>query len=87
MTADVASRVTLERLKHRPLFEEAIGQYKVVSGNLSAVRKAFPFDLQDKKGMDERVKDASRRRKAIEALTAARDAERAGLKALGRIAE
>jgi hypothetical protein len=83
--AEAAKRLDDKPL--RALFEEAIRRYEIVSTNLGAVAKAFPFDPQDRKAMDERAKDPSTRRKAIEALTAARDAEDAGLKALARLAK
>lgn len=65
-----------------PLFDEAIGHYEVVARNLKKVADAFPFH-----GMEpEHIKDEARRRTAIEALTAARDAEESGLKALEKLA-
>jgi len=69
-----------------PQFDEAIKHYKIVSASLDAVAKAFPFNVRDQKRMRERIKDAARRAKAIKTLQTAREAERAGLKALARIA-
>ncbi len=64
------------------VFDEAIGHYEVVARNLNKVADTFPFH-----GISpEHIKDESRRRTAIEALTAARNAEEAGLKALDKIA-
>ena len=73
--------------KLAPLFDEALARYRIVSEQLGAVAKAFPFKVGDTAGMNERIRDAGRRAKAVEALTAARDAEAAGLKALGRIVD
>jgi len=81
---EAKKRLSDEKLA--PQLDEAVGHYKTVSKNLETVARAFPFDVDDKKGMDKRVKDASRRAKAVQALTAARDAERSGLKALAHIA-
>ncbi|HUT32894.1 MAG TPA: hypothetical protein VNE39_05400 [Planctomycetota bacterium] len=68
------------------LLDEAIARYKVVSEQLGAVAKTFPFKVDDTRGMDERLRDAARRAKAIEALKAARAAEESGLKALAELA-
>ena len=76
----------LDDEKLAPLFDEAIRHYSVVRDNLNTVGKIFPFKLGDEKGMDERIADASRREKAVDALKAARDAERSGLKTLAKIA-
>lgn len=70
-----------------PLFDEAIQHYTVVRDNLNAVANLFPFKLGDEKGMNQRIRDADRRAKALEALKAARGAEEAGLKVLAKIAE
>lgn len=65
-----------------PLLARATDHYRVVSKNLDIVAEAFPFDLRDKKAMDARIADAALRAEAVKALTAARAAESAALKAL-----
>ena len=82
---EAAGRLDEARLK--PMFDEAIGHYTTVSKNLTAVAEMFPFKSGDGKGMDARAQNASLRAKAVKALTAARTAERAGLKTLAQIAE
>ncbi len=77
----------LDDEKLSPLFDESIRHYEIVSENLNAVGKLFPFSLGDKKGMAERIREPERRAKAVEALRAARDAEEAGLKVLAKIAD
>jgi hypothetical protein len=67
-------------------FGEAIKQYRIVSENLTAVAKAFPFDHTNPSAMTGHVKDAASREKAAKALETARDAERRGLKSLVKIA-
>lgn len=69
-----------------PLFDEAIKHYKVVAENLNTVAQTFPFDVMNQATMEERIKEADRREKALEALKAAGEAEEAGLKALAKIA-
>jgi len=76
----------LDDEKLSPQFDEAIKRYKMVSANLDAVAKTFPFNVREQKRMREQIQDAARRAKAVKALQTAREAERAGLKALARIA-
>lgn len=75
-----------ERLdgKAKPLVEEAIGHYEVVSRNLNKVSEEYPFspDLTM-----EPIKADARSQAAAEALKAARAAEEAGLQVLAEIVE
>jgi len=80
------ARTKLAEAKLNPEFDEAIKQYRIVADSLKAVAEAFPFELNDKEAMNRRLAEPARRRKAVGALTAARSAERSGLKALARIA-
>ncbi|MDP6380956.1 MAG: hypothetical protein QF662_06390, partial [Phycisphaerae bacterium] len=82
---EARKRLNVEKVT--PLFDEAIKHYKVVSTNLNAVAKLFPFEFVPPKAMDERVNDTSRCQKAVKALKAAKEAEEAGLKALAGIAK
>ena len=82
---EAAERLDEPRLG--PMFDQAIGHYTIVSKNLTAVAEMFPFKSGDDKGMAARSRNASLRAGAVKALAAARTAERAGLKTLGRIAE
>jgi hypothetical protein len=82
----VEARTKLADPKLAPDFDEAIKQYKVVAASLKSVAEAFPFKHDDMEAMNARIAEPARRQQAARALTAARDAERAGLKALARIA-
>lgn len=66
-----------------PLFDEAIRHYAEVSDNLSDIRQLFSF--QSAESAERRIAEPERRDRAVQALTAARDAEPKGLKALQRI--
>jgi len=72
--------------KTRAGFDAAVRHYQTVSKQLNLVAKTFPFDVADRKAMDERIADPARRKKAVDALAAARAAELAGLKALAEVA-
>jgi len=65
------------------LFDEAISHYDVVTRKLGRVENLFPFHTRK----PSHIKEAERRKKAITALEAARDAEAKGLEALGKIAK
>jgi len=67
-----------------PLFDETIGHYEVVAQNLKKVVETFPFLVSDEE-KEKNIKDEARRRQAIEALKAAREAEAGGLKVLEKI--
>jgi beta-lactamase regulating signal transducer with metallopeptidase domain len=64
----------------------AIEHYGTVAARLGEVPKLFPMDPAQGEAMRERLHDASRRARAIEALRAARDAEGKGLRVLARVA-
>ncbi|OHB80206.1 MAG: hypothetical protein A2Z25_24740 [Planctomycetes bacterium RBG_16_55_9] len=78
-----------ERLDNRlePLFDAALGYYKMVARNLKVVSDTYPFKDCD----DESVRMAGpaddRAREAMEALKRARDIEAAGLNILARLIE
>ena len=61
-------------------FEQAIGHYRAVAENLKTVADLFPMPADP-----DYVKDRDRCRRAIEALSAAKEAEMSGLKALEQI--
>jgi hypothetical protein len=68
-------------LELNPLFDEAIRHYEMVATNLKRVADTFPFH-----GIKpEHIKDETRCRTALEYVTAARNAEESGLKALEKI--
>jgi hypothetical protein len=63
-----------------PLFDEAIGRYEAVAASLEQVVEAFPWPADA-----EHIKDQTRRRKAIEALQAAKQAETQAVQALTKL--
>jgi hypothetical protein len=65
-----------------PLLDEAIAHYGVIAENLGTVMEVFPVV----EGKTDPVGDSPGLRKAIDALTKARDAEAKGLRALARLA-
>ncbi|MCK5526319.1 MAG: hypothetical protein KAJ05_04175 [Candidatus Latescibacteria bacterium] len=69
-----------------PLFDEAILHYTEVSRNLGKVSETFPFLNIPDEVKEANMKDESRRRRAVEALTAGRSAEGKGLRVLKQIA-
>ena len=69
-----------------PRFDEAIGHYTIVAAKLTELADIFPFEPGKDEAMDERMKDASRRQRALAAVRAARAAEAEGLKALADLA-
>ena len=68
------------------LFDEAIDQYSNVRDLLQDVATAYAFNPSKGEAMGERLQQQSTRLRAAAALEKARDAERAGLVALARIA-
>jgi len=72
--------------KLAPLLDQAIARYRAVADQLGTVAETFPFKAANTEGMNERLRDPARRRKAIEALNTARAAEAAGLEALEALA-
>ncbi len=64
-----------------PLFDEAIGRYEAVAASLEQVAEAFPWPPDA-----EHIKDQARRRKATEALQAAKQAETQGVQVLAKLA-
>jgi len=81
---EAKTRVADEKLD--PLFDEAIGHYGIVAASLDEVANQFPLAFGDDEAMVARLKDPSRRTKALAALTEARAAEAQGLKTLAAIA-
>ena len=65
-----------------PLLDEAIAHYRVVAENLGTVIEVFPL-VEEK---TDPVEDGPELRKAIGAVTTARDAEGRGLRALAKLA-
>ena len=63
-----------------PLLDEAAGHYEVVAQNLKTVSETFPFPPKG-----EEIKDADRRKSALENLRKARQAEEAALSSLEKI--
>ena len=68
-----------------PLLDEAIRHYREVSENLNSVSETFPFAGTTDEQKEASIRDADRRRAAIEHLQSAREAEEAGLEVLQRI--
>ena len=66
-----------------PLFDDAIVHYTEVADSLADVRQLFSFASDGHR--DRRIAEPDRRRRAAQALTAARDADAKGVEALAKI--
>ena len=70
-----------------PLFDKAIAHYRTVADQFRTLTALYPCQPGKNKPMRKRFEDPALRAKAVAALTAARDAEAMGLKALAKIHE
>lgn len=86
-----AAPVFLEEAKARlgkelgPVFDEAIGHYRVTAARMTELAKTFPFRGVSEEDMKRNFLDGARRARAAELLSEAKTAEEEGLVALERL--
>ena len=74
-----------ERLDRQSLFEEAVESYRKSSGELNIIKGLYPFKVPP--DYETRIQDTEKAKTAVAHLTRAMEAERVGLKSLGKIVD